>query len=114
VQRVRLILVDTPEVHGATECYGAEASAFVEGLLPAGAYVELERDVSETDRFDRLLRYVYLEDGRMLNELLLEQGYAYVVEFPPDTRHLDAFRDLEETARDEGRGRWSACPSDAS
>ena len=88
VQRVRLILIDAPEVGDNLECYGDEATRFVEALLPAGASVRLERDVSETDRFDRLLRYVYLDDGRMLNELLVAEGFAHVATFPPDLKHL--------------------------
>ena len=109
IERVRLILIDAPEVTGAGECFGDRATTFVTGLLPAGTIVRLERDVSETDRFDRLLRYVYLEDGRMLNELLVAEGYASVATFPPDLRHLDRMRAAEAAARAAGRGLWSAC-----
>lgn len=73
-QRVRLILVDTPEVFGGTECFGPEASAYTKRTLPVGTLVSLEKDVSETDRFGRLLRYVYLGDGRMFNEILVAEG----------------------------------------
>src|SRR5690606_33410536 len=59
--RVRLIGVDTPEVHGQTEAYGAEASAFTKEQL-VGKTVWLERDVSETDRYGRALRYVWLTE----------------------------------------------------
>ncbi|MYI82175.1 MAG: hypothetical protein F4056_02295, partial [Chloroflexi bacterium] len=83
-RRVRLLLVDTPEVR-PTECYGPEASEYVSSLLPEGSEVRLERDVTDTDAFGRLLRYVYLPDGRMLNELLLEGGYAAVF----DTRDAE-------------------------
>ncbi len=112
VQRVRLILIDAPEVGDNLECYGDEATRFVEGLLPVGAGVRLERDVSETDRFDRLLRYVYLADGRMLNELIVAEGFAIVATFPPDLKHLDRMRETERAAREAGRGLWSACASD--
>ena len=106
---MRLILVDTPEVGDNLECFGDEATRFVEGLLSPGARVRLERDVSETDRFGRLLRYVYLDDGRMLNELLVAEGYANVVTFPPDLRYLDRLREAERSAREARRGLWSAC-----
>ncbi len=112
VQRVRLILIDAPEVGDNLECYGDEATRFVAALLPVGAPVRLERDVSETDRFDRLLRYVYLADGRMLNELIVAEGFANVATFPPDLKHLDRMREAERAAREAGRGLWSACASD--
>lgn len=106
---MRLILVDAPEVGDNRECFGDEATRFVEDLLSPGERVRLERDVSETDRFGRLLRYVYLDDGRMLNELLVAEGYASVATFPPDLRHLDRMRAAEREARTAGRGLWSAC-----
>ena len=108
-RRVRLLLVDTPEVHGGEECYGPEASAYVSSLLPEGAELRLERDVTDADRFSRLLRYVYLADGRMLNELLVEGGYATVYRFPSDVRHEQRLRDAEERAREAGAGLWTAC-----
>ena len=106
---VRLLLVDTPEVHGGEECYGPEASAYVSSLLAEGTEVRLERDVTDVDFFGRLLRYVYLADGRMLNELLVEGGYATVYRFPSDVRHEQRLRDAEDRAREAGAGLWTAC-----
>ena len=111
-RRVRLLLVDTPEVHGGEECYGPEASAYVSSLLPEGAELRLEGDVTDADFFGRLLRYVYLADGRMLNELLVEGGYATVYRFPSDVRHEQRLRDAEERAREAGAGLWTACAGD--
>ncbi len=108
-RRVRLLLVDTPEVHGGTECYGPEASDYVRSLLPEGSTVRLERDVTDKDSFGRLLRYVYLEDGRMLNELLLEGGYATIYESGDEERHGQRLRDAEARAREAGAGLWTAC-----
>ena len=116
---VRLLLVDTPEVHGGEECYGPEASAYVSSLLPEGSELRLERDVTDVDFFGRLLRYVYLADGRMLNELLVEGGYATVYRVPVrrasraaaarrrsarsrgGRRPLDCLRGLSRAADDE-------------
>lgn len=109
VQTVRLILIDTPEVFGGEECFGRAASDFTKQLLPAGAPVMLEKDVSETDRFDRLLRYVWLADGRMANEVIVADGYATLSTFPPDLKYLDRIRVAERQAREAGRGLWSAC-----
>ena len=108
-RRVRLLLVDTPEVHGGEECYGPEASAYVSSLLPEGSEVRLERDVTDVDFFGRLLRYVYLADGRMLNELLVEGGYATVYPFGSDVLHEQRLRDAEDRAREAGAGLWTAC-----
>ena len=106
---VRLLLVDTPEVHGGEECYGPEASAYVSSLLAEGSEVRLERDVTDADFFGRLLRYVYLADGRMLNELLVEGGYATVYPYGSDVLHEQRLRDAEARAREAGAGLWTAC-----
>ena len=111
--RLRLILIDTPEVFGGEECFGREASTFAKSLTPVGTDVALERDVSETDRFDRLLRYVYLPDGRMMNEVLVREGYARLSIFPPDVKYVDRIRAAEAQARDSGSGLWSACVATA-
>jgi endonuclease YncB( thermonuclease family) len=89
--RVRYIGMDTPE-RGDYFCSEAtEANrAPVEGQQ-----VILVKDVSETDRFGRLLRYVYLEDGTFVNAELVRQGYAVIATFPPDVRHQELFLELE-------------------
>lgn len=106
---MRLILVDTPEVFGGTDCFGPEASAFTKRTLPVGTLVSLEKDVSEADRFGRLLRYVYLNDGRMFNEILVAEGYAQVATFPPDLKHGERLLAAQRIARDARTGLWAAC-----
>jgi len=116
-ESVRLILVDTPETkdpNSPVMCYGAEATAFTEDMIRrAGGAVYLETDVSERDRYDRLLRYVWLvqDDGgtRMLNFELIAGGYAQVATFPPDVRYVDMFLNAQREARDTGRGLWGSC-----
>ena len=103
--RIRYILMDTPETHGGTEPFGPEASA-ANAALVAGQTVWLEKDVSETDRYGRLLRYVYLADGRMVNEELLRQGLATVATFPPDVKYVERFLAVQAEARDSGAGLW--------
>ena len=112
-ERVRLILIDTPEVTGQAECFGREASDFVRRTVTPGTQLRLEKDVTERDRFNRLLRYVYLPDGRMLNELVVDAGYAVVATFPPDVRHEATLREAERRARDANRGLWTACRATA-
>ena len=105
---VRLIGIDTPESvdpRRPVECFGREASAATEALL-AGEEVRLVKDVSETDRFDRLVRYVYLGE-EMANARLVVNGYANAYTYPPDVRHSSLFVALEREARDDDRGLWS-------
>jgi micrococcal nuclease len=58
---------------------------------PSRVRVHIEKDVSDSDRYGRLLRYVYLEDGRMVNELLVLEGYAQTSRYPPDVKYQDGF-----------------------
>lgn len=107
-ERVRLIGVDTPEtVKPGTEVqpYGKEASDFTKEKL-TGQKVRLEFDVAETDRYGRLLAYVYLEDGTFYNELLLREGYAQVMTVPPNVKYADHFLKVQQEAREAGRGLW--------
>jgi micrococcal nuclease len=109
-KRVRLIGIDTPETvkPGAeVEPFGPEASAFTKEMLE-GRYVYLEKDVSETDPYDRFLRYVYLEDGTFFNALIVEQGLAEVTIYPPDDKYEDLLKETEEKARKVNIGLWSA------
>jgi hypothetical protein len=66
------------------------------------------RDVSNTDQYDRLLRYIYLTDGTFVNAALLEGGYGRTINISPDTRYEDEFADLQQEAKDAGRGVWSS------
>ena len=110
VEKVRLLLVDTPEVHGRVECYGPEASEFVAGLLPEGTAVRLERDTTNRDAFGRLLRYVHLPDGSMLNERLAAEGYAeFNLYDGKNVRHAGRIEAAEARARANRAGLWSAC-----
>ena len=105
---VRYIGIDTPETHHpdvGVEPFGREAADANQQLL-AGGVVLLEKDVSEVDRYNRLLRYVYLPDGRMVNAELVRMGFAQAATYPPDVRYQDLFLALQAEARAEGRGLW--------
>ena len=110
----RLIGVDTPEVFGGQECFGREASAFAERVLPQGLRVRVERDVEERDRYGRTLIYLRLPDGRSFNELLVTEGFAVVLTVPPNVRHAERFAELARRARARAAGLWSrgACDGD--
>jgi micrococcal nuclease len=114
---VRLIGVDTPETQHPSlgvQCYGREASAFTEQLLPEGTEVRLVTDVERLDRYDRTLAYVYRRgDGLFVNAELVRSGYAQVATFPPNVAHVEELLDAQRAARDAARGLWQACPDDA-
>jgi micrococcal nuclease len=105
--KVRLIGINTPEVHGKTEYYGREASEFTKQRLQ-GQTVYLFPDVSDTDKYGRLLRYVFIEnDPVMFNETLLTEGYANTMTVPPNVMFAEKFAQLERAAREEQKGLWN-------
>lgn len=110
-KKVRYIGMDTPETvdpRKTVQCFGKEAKKYNKDLVE-GKTVRLEKDVSETDRYHRLLRYVYLEDGTMVNEKLVADGYARVYTYPPDVHFSSLFLKAEQTARQAKIGLWAAC-----
>jgi micrococcal nuclease len=115
-EKVRYLLVDTPEsVNGADDCFGHEAAELDRSLV-LGREVTLRYDDAAAgdaaachDRYGRLLAYVSV-DGREVNTLLVERGYACVLYLPPaGTSRHEAFERLEAEARAQRRGLWAAC-----
>ncbi len=106
IGKVRLIGMDTPEVYGGVECFGREASAFVERTVPLGTEVRYRLGVEERDRYGRALAYVWLRDGRFLNRLLVARGYATPLTVPPNVEYEDLFVRVARRAREAGRGLW--------
>lgn len=112
-ERVRLIGVDTPESvkpDAPVECFGKESSEYLRSLVE-GKEVRLERDRTDRDRYARLLRYVYLGDA-FINEQIVREGYAESVAYKPDTTKQTVLDLAEEAAKVEQRGRWAegVCP----
>jgi micrococcal nuclease len=112
--RLRYIGIDTPETvdpRRPVQCFGQEASERNRQLVE-GQVVGLEKDVSETDSFERLLRYVWVGD-QMVNAALVEEGYALASTYPPDVRYAELFASLQAKARENARGLWGAACADA-
>jgi micrococcal nuclease len=103
--RVRLIGVDTPEVFGRPECFGAQASAFAKRLL-AGAGVRYVVGREAHDRYGRLLAYLWLGDGRSVNAMLVARGYARTLTIAPNDRYAHEFARLAGDARRRHAGLW--------
>ena len=114
--RVRLIGIDTPETVDPSRpvgCYGREASNFTKSQLE-GKEVRLEKDISETDRYGRLLRYVWIGDV-FFNETLVKRGYAQSSTYPPDVKYQDRFVAAQTEARNDKKGLWgSVCQTPTS
>ncbi|OUM91274.1 MAG: thermonuclease [Parageobacillus thermoglucosidasius] len=114
---MRLIGVNTPESTIRTEPYGKEASKYTKSKLE-GKKVYLQRDVSQTDRYGRLLRIVWLQiptddmneseiRTKMFNADLVLNGYAEPSTYPPDVKYADYFRKFAREAREENKGLWA-------
>ncbi|MEN3028217.1 MAG: thermonuclease family protein [Aquificaceae bacterium] len=120
--KVRLVGIDTPESSPNPKArrdversgrsmeeiikMGREAKKFTESLLRSGERVYLEFDLQRTDRYGRLLAYVWLSDHRMLNELLVREGYAQVYTIPPNVKYQERLLSAQRRAREEGKGLW--------
>jgi micrococcal nuclease len=116
-ETVRFLGLDTPETHDPrkpVQCFGEVAAAHTKALLE-GKNVRLEPDPqdSDKDKYGRLLRYIYLPDGTLVNAELIHDGYAFAYTVFPITK-LDDFRALEADARQNNRGLWAGCNVDSS
>lgn len=110
-EKVRYIGVDTPEKVSptvSTQCFADEASRYNQSLVE-GKNVTLSQDTSARDRYGRLLAYVYLEDGRFLNEELVKNGYAFSSAYPPDIANQRVLEQAQESARSQSLGLWKQC-----
>lgn len=116
-QKVRYIGINTPELKNkkkSIDCFGNEAYLKNKQLVE-GKEVFLEKDISQVDKYGRLLRYVYLTDKPSTNEAdfvnlyLLANGYASIMTIPPDVKYVDLFKKAQENARVKNLGLWNQC-----
>lgn len=120
-ERVRLIGIDTPEMHESEKLYrdsqrtkqdiatikelGRRAYLFTKNLVE-GKRVTLEFDLEKRDKYNRLLAYIYLKDGTLVNAEIVKQGYASLMTIPPNVKYADLFLKLYQEARNNRRGLW--------
>ena len=108
IYKVRYIGIDTPELDDKRPEFSAlaqEATRYNKQLLERET-VRLEKDISETDKYGRLLRYVYVGDT-FANAELVRQGLAWAKAYPPDTKYQDTFEKAEAEARQDKKGLWA-------
>lgn len=103
VEKVRYIGIDTPELRDKPL---GELAKLANKRFVDGKNIRMERDVSERDRFGRLLRYVYVGET-LINAELVREGQARAKDYPPDTKHSKEFHRLQSQARKARRGLWS-------
>lgn len=112
-ETVRLIGLDAPESVARSvpdQCYGAEASAALDELLPVGSTVDLHRDVEGRDHYGRLLLYLHRSgDELFVNHWLVAEGFADAISYEPNTSHAASFARAARQARTDRRGLWGAC-----
>ncbi len=120
-QRVRLIGIDTPEMHESRKLdkdarrsrqdksviqeLGKRSFEFTRQLVE-GKKVKLEFDVEKKDVYGRVLAYVFLEDGTFVNAEIVRAGYASLMTYPPNVKYADLFLKLYQEARENRRGLW--------
>lgn len=114
-ETVRLIGLDTPETvdpRRPVGCFGKEASNKLKSLVE-GKRVILEKDISDTDKYKRLLRYIYLPlgDNQLLfiNDYLIREGFATALTYPPDVKYTNQFLEAQREAKNQSRGLWGSC-----
>ncbi len=118
-EKVRYIGIDTPETldpRKPVQCFGKNASAKNKELVE-GKPVWLVKDISDKDKYGRLLRYVYLgdpeqESSTFVNLELVKLGFAHSYTYPPDVKYQDLFVAAQSEARENQRGLWSDCPAE--
>lgn len=109
-ETVRFLLIDTPETKHprlGVQPFGPAASGFVKKHAGKGKEIQLEFDVSDREKYGRLLAYVWV-DGQMLNRMLVEQGLARVAYvYAPNTKYVDYLREVQRKAQAAEKGIWS-------
>ena len=121
-QSIRLIGIDAPETRRNKKAYkdssrsrrdvrtivsqGRMAKKYVKSQVEKGDVVRIDFDIEKRDRYRRLLGYVYLEDGRMLNDLIIRNGYASLLTIPPNVKYKRKFLRSYRYARRHRLGLW--------
>jgi len=114
-EKVRYIGINTPEIVDPgkpVECFGKEALE-KNSQLVSEQNVLLERDISDKDKYGRILRYVYIQDAQnnkiMINEKLVSEGFAKADVYKPDIKYEDLFAKAQQQAKSVGLGLWGSC-----
>jgi len=121
-EKIRLIGVDAPESrmnrktqsdmeksgldYKAIKALGRQSTEFIKTQIKPTDVIKLELDIQKRDSNGRILAYVYLSNGKMLNELLVKEGFAQVATYPPNVKYKDIFLEAQREARENKKGLW--------
>lgn len=112
IGRVRLLGINTPESvdpRRPVECFGKEASKYMKSIASdQEVYLETDSAQSKYDKYGRLLAYVYLLDGQMLNRKMIADGYAYEYTYDKSYKYQKDFKEFQNFAKNEARGLWAS------
>lgn len=113
--KVRYIGINTPEIYHDTtgkktgeQCF-ADESYLENKKLVEGKTITLVRDISDKDKYGRLLRYVYADD-LFINDYLVKNGFAKIMTIKPNVKYYQEFKTLEKEAKEKKLGIWDKCP----
>lgn len=114
-ETIRLIGLDTPETSDprtGVQCFGKEATAKLKSVIGKRVSIEKDAKEGERDKYDRLLAYIYSEEGIFLNKYLIEQGFAYEYTYDDPYKYQKEFKAAQADAKAKKRGLWApdACP----
>ena len=105
-EKIRLIGIDAPEI--GQKPWGEKSKEYLEALLRSSGWkVKLEFDVDKRDKYSRILAYLRTPDGRLINLLMVESGYAMLFTFPPNVKYVNELRAAQREARERRLGIWS-------
>lgn len=105
-EKVRLIGIDAPEM--GQKPWGEDAKRHLESVLQNSDWkVRIEYDVEKIDQYGRVLAYLWTNDGRLINLMMIKSGYAMLYTVPPNVKYAEEFRKAQAEARKERLGMWS-------
>jgi len=108
-ERVRLLEINAPEIHGTVECFGPEATTALTRLTPVGSTVRVVADREARDKYNRPLLYVWNADGVFVNAELVRTGAAVPLLIAPNDHFIAVIRAAERDARAHDSGQWATC-----
>ncbi|NWF99212.1 MAG: thermonuclease family protein [Nitrospirae bacterium] len=105
-EKIRLIGIDAPEL--AQKPWGEKSKEFLQSIISSSGWkVSIEYDIDKRDKYGRLLAYLRTADGQLINQKMLENGYAMLFTFPPNVKYVNELTAAQSTARKNKLGIWS-------
>ncbi|HUQ19601.1 MAG TPA: thermonuclease family protein [Gemmatimonadaceae bacterium] len=103
--KVRLLQIDAPELSDGS--IGRAAREKLQSLIPIGTRLTAETDVRVTDKFGRVLAFLFLPGGEMVNQEMAKSGYVTTLVYPPNVKYVERIRAAVLDARKAKRGLWA-------